>query len=205
MDLTVAHINFHHLRYFWAVAKVGNLTRTAAQLRVAQSALSSQIHQLEEQLGEALFLRQGRSLTLTEAGRITLAYAEEIFSAGGELLSTLKQGRRPEQVLRIGAVATLSRNFQESFIRPLLEQPDVRLCLEAGGLEGLLVRLEEHALDVVVEPASGARTWAKAALPAHRSTTSQHRGPEAPRGLPVPRRAPRRTDGSAWPRERHPL
>jgi LysR family transcriptional activator of nhaA len=157
MDLTVAHINFHHLRYFWAVAKVGNLTRTAAQLRVAQSALSSQIHQLEEQLGEALFLRQGRSLTLTEAGRITLAYAEEIFSAGGELLSTLKQGRRPEQVLRIGAVANLSRNFQESFIRPLLEQPDVRLCLEAGGLEGLLVRLEEHALDVVLSNRPPAR------------------------------------------------
>jgi len=150
MTLNVEQINFHHLRYFWAVAKDGNLTRTAARVHVAQSALSSQIHQLEQQLGEALFRREGRGLVLTEAGKITLAYAEDIFTAAGELLSTLEQGRRREQVLRLGAVATLSRNFQESFVRPLLGQTDVRLCLESAALDDLVLRLEDLALDVVL-------------------------------------------------------
>lgn len=146
----VEQINFHHLRYFWAVAKEGNLTRTAARLRVAQSALSSQIHQLEAQLGDALFHRDGRQLVLTEAGKIAFAYAEEIFAAGTQLVSTLEHGRHREQVLRIGAVATLSRNFQESFVKPLLEQPGVRLCLESGVFADLLLRLENHSVDLVL-------------------------------------------------------
>jgi LysR family transcriptional activator of nhaA len=146
----VGRVNYHHLHYFWAVAKEGNLTRTAQRLHVAQSALSAQIKQLEAQLGEALFEREGRRLVLTEAGRITLDYADDIFAAGGELVSTLKQGRGREQILRVGAVATLSRNFQETFIRPLLGEPGVRLRLEAGGLDELLQRLASHELDLVL-------------------------------------------------------
>jgi len=148
--LRTDQINFHHLRYFWCVAKDGNLTRTAHRLRVAQSALSAQIRQLEAQLGEPLFSRAGRRLLLTEAGEIALAYAEDIFAAGGELVSTLKQGRRRDQLFRIGAVATLSRNFQRSFVRPLLAQADVRLRLESGSLDELLARLDGHALDMVL-------------------------------------------------------
>ena len=148
--MNVDQLNFHHLRYFWAVAKDGNLTRTATRLRVAQSALSAQIQQLEQLLGSPLFLRDGRRLVLTEPGKIALAFAEEIFTAGGQLVSTLEHGRQRDQVLRIGAVATLSRNFQESLVKPLLEQPDVRLCLESGVLADLLVRLEDHALDLVL-------------------------------------------------------
>jgi LysR family transcriptional regulator, transcriptional activator of nhaA len=148
--MNVEQINFHHLRYFWAVAKEGNLTRTAGRLRVAQSALSSQIQQLEQQLGDALFHREGRRLVLTEAGQIALAYAEEIFTAGNQLVSTLERGRPSEQMLRIGAVATLSRNFQESFVKPLLEQPNVRLCLESGVFADLLLRLENHGVDLVL-------------------------------------------------------
>jgi len=147
--MNIEQINFHHLRYFWAVAKEGNLTRTAARLRVAQSALSSQIQQLEGQLGVALFARDGRRLVLTEAGTIALAYAEEIFATGSELLSTLEHGRRAHE-LRVGAVATLSRNFQESFVKPLLLRPDARLCLESGVLANLLTRLENHAIDLVL-------------------------------------------------------
>jgi LysR family transcriptional regulator, transcriptional activator of nhaA len=148
--MNIEQINFHHLRYFWAVANDGNLTRTAARLRVAQSALSAQIQQLEGQLGNPLFDRSGRRLVLTEVGRITLAYADEIFAAGSQLISTLEHGRQVKQVLRIGAVATLSRNFQESFVKPLLERADVRLCLESGALADLLLRLENHAVDLVL-------------------------------------------------------
>jgi len=105
---------------------------------------------LEETLGAELFEREGRRLALTEAGRIALSYAEEIFSTGGQLLTTLERGRQSDQVLRIGAVATLSRNFQESVIKPLLELPHVRLCLESGTLDALLGRLDGHELDLVL-------------------------------------------------------
>jgi LysR family transcriptional activator of nhaA len=148
--MSETRINFHHLHYFWAVAREGNLTRTAKRLHVAPSALSAQIRALEDSLGEALFAREGRRLVLTEAGRIAQAYAEDIFATGGELLSTLKEGRLREHELRVGAVATLSRNFQESFIKPLLGQPDVKLRLLSGSLDDLLVRLTGHAVDIVL-------------------------------------------------------
>lgn len=144
------YLNYHHLHYFWAVAKDGHLTRTAQRLHVSQSALSAQIRQLEEQLGQPLFVREGRRLALTEAGRMALAYADTIFTAGGELLATLKDGRRRDHVLRVGAVATLSRNFQESFVTPLLSQPELKLRLMSGSLDELLTRLDAHALDLVL-------------------------------------------------------
>ena len=75
----MADMNYNHLRYFWAVAHEGNLTRTAEKLNLSQSALSVQIRKLEDRLGHALFERRGRQLHLTEAGRITLDYADTIF------------------------------------------------------------------------------------------------------------------------------
>jgi len=147
----MSQLNFHHLRYFWAVAKEGNLTRAAAHLHVSQSALSAQIKLLEERLGQALFTRTGRNLQITEAGRIAMTYAETIFASGNELVALLRDGvREARQVLRIGAVATLSRNFQENFVRPLLPRDDVELVLQSGSLAELLQRLRVHALDLVL-------------------------------------------------------
>jgi len=144
-------LNYHHLHYFWAVAKEGHLTRAAQRLHVSQSALSTQIRQLEEQLGQALFERRGRSLALTEAGRLALGYADAIFASGAELVALLREGRREaRQVLRIGAVATLSRNFQENFLAPLIRRDDVELVLQSGSLVELLARLRVHTLDLVL-------------------------------------------------------
>ncbi len=144
-------LNYHHLHYFWAVAKEGHLTRAARRLRVSQSALSTQIRQLEDQLGHPLFTRQSRSLVLTEAGRLALEYAETIMAAGSELVATIREGRqREQQVLRVGAMATLSRNFQRGFLAPLIGQPGVRLVLQAGSLAELLPKLRAHLLDVVL-------------------------------------------------------
>ena len=145
------HLNYHHLNYFRMVARTGNLTRAAQQLNVSQSALSTQIRQLEEQLGQALFDRQGRRLVITEAGRIALGYADTIHASGSELLSTFGGGvLQVRQVLRIGAVATLSRNFQESFVEPLLGRGDVTLVLQSGSLPEMLTRLAAHSLDLVL-------------------------------------------------------
>lgn len=144
-------LNYHHLYHFWAVAKQGNLTRAAQQLHVSQSALSTQIKQLEDQVGQALFVREGRRLALTETGRIARDYATRIFATGDELLATLRSGQGSEQqVLRIGASATLSRNFQENFINPLMGRSDVELILSSGTLGELLTRLSAHTLDLVL-------------------------------------------------------
>jgi len=188
-------MNFHHLHYFWAVAKNGNLTRTAAQLRVSQSALSAQIKQLEEQLGRPLFLRTARRLVLTEAGRVVLGYAEDIFSRGGELVATMKSGRRREDILRVGAVATLSRNFQESFLKPLLGEANVRLRLVSGATPDLLARLANHDLDLVLanqpvrrEPGQGWRSRRVARQPVSivgRRRAEAFRFPDDLRGAPI--------------------
>ena len=144
-------LNYHHLVYFWAVAREGHLTRAAQHLRLSQSALSAQIRQLEARFGQPLFNRQGRQLVLTEAGRIALAYAETIVGAGHELVATLREGRQSSrQVVRIGAVATLSRNFQRAFLAPLLNEESVSLVLQSGSLGELLARLRTHELDVVL-------------------------------------------------------
>lgn len=150
----MAELNYHHLRYFWTIAHERNLTRAAERLHVSPSALSIQLRQLEERLGHALFERRGRALELTEAGRIALQHADAIFAAGAELVSTL-QGR-PHQAeprmppLRVGSAATLSRNFQLHWLRPLLTRGDVQVVLHSGTLRELLAQLGAHQLDVVL-------------------------------------------------------
>ena len=146
----MAALNYHHLRYFRAVAHDGNLTRTAARLNLTQSALSVQIRKLEEQLGHALFDRRGRQLHLTEAGRIALDHADAIFATGEELLGTLRETGTARQALRVGALATLSRNFQMEFLRPVLGRTDIELVLRSGGAAELLRALEALNLDVVL-------------------------------------------------------
>ena len=144
-------LNFNHLRYFWAVAHEGSLTRAADRMNLSQSALSVQIQKLEHQMGHPLFERVGRKLVLTEAGRIALDYADTVFKAGDELLSTLRgQPAATRRVLRVGALTTLSRNFQLEFLRPLVDRPDVELIARSGNLRDLLAQLEAHAIDVVL-------------------------------------------------------
>ncbi|TCZ65005.1 LysR family transcriptional regulator [Roseicella aquatilis] len=143
-------LNYNHLRYFWAVAHDGNLTRTAERLNLTQSALSVQIRKLEERLGHALFQRRGRQLHLTEAGRIALDHADAIFATGEELLGTLRETGAARQALRVGALATLSRNFQIAFLRPLLGRSDIELILRSGSAAELLRSLEALSLDIVL-------------------------------------------------------
>ncbi len=143
-------LNLHHLRLFRAVATDGTLTGAARRLNLSQSALSSQIRTLEDSLGHALFERRGRGLVLTEAGRIALDHAESIFRTADDLTATLRDAARGRQVLRVGALATLSRNFQLQFLRPLIGRADVEVVLRSGSQGELLRGLEALALDVVL-------------------------------------------------------
>ncbi|MEM1007015.1 MAG: LysR family transcriptional regulator [Pseudomonadota bacterium] len=150
-------LNYHHLRYFWAVAHDGNLTRTAQRLNLSQSALSVQIRELEDRLGHPLFERRGRKLHLTEAGHIALDHADAIFATGQQLVATLQDAGTARQALRVGAQATLSRNFQIGFLRPILARSDVEVILRSGSPSELLEGLETLNFDLVLmnhEPAS---------------------------------------------------
>ena len=150
-------MNLHHLRLFHAVARAGTLTGAARALNLSPSALSAQVRGLEAVLGHELFERRGRGLHLTEAGRIALDHAEVIFRAEGDLAATLRDAGRPRRALRVGALSTLSRNFQIGFLRPLLGRGDVEVVLRAGGQADLLRGLDALALDVVLTNLAPAR------------------------------------------------
>ncbi|MFN3261489.1 MAG: LysR family transcriptional regulator [Pikeienuella sp.] len=146
----MAEINLHHLRLFRAVATDGTLTGAARRLNLSQSAVSTQIRALEAALGHALFERRGRGLAITEAGRIALDHAEAVFRAAEDLTATLKETGRARRALRVGALATLSRNFQIGFLRPLVGRADVEVVLRSGLQEELLRGLDSLALDLVL-------------------------------------------------------
>ena len=150
-------LNYHHLRHFWMIAQAGGLTRAAERLNVAQSALSTQLRALEAAFGAPLFERQGRRLELTEAGRIALDHAETIFRTGAELVDTLRGRGAGQRLLRVGAVTTLSRNFQLELLRPLLGRPDAELVVRSGTLRELLAQLDALGLDVVLSNAAAPR------------------------------------------------
>jgi LysR family transcriptional regulator, transcriptional activator of nhaA len=146
----MAPINLHHLRLFRAVASDGTLTGASRALNLSQSALSTQLKTLEASLGQDLFERRGRGLVLTEAGRIALDHAEAIFRTVDDLTATLRETGRSRRALRVGALATLSRNFQMQFLRPLIGRADVEVVLRSGSQEELLRDLEGLALDVIL-------------------------------------------------------
>ncbi|MDP5053524.1 MAG: LysR family transcriptional regulator [Congregibacter sp.] len=144
-------LNFKHLKYFWTVAHEGSLTRASEVLHISTPALSVQIQKLEEQLGHTLFDRKGRQLILNEAGRVALDYADTIFAAGADLIGSMRGiDARASKVIRIGAMATLSRNFQVSFLAPLLTREDLDIVVRSDGLSVLLQELEDLQLDVLL-------------------------------------------------------
>jgi LysR family transcriptional activator of nhaA len=171
----MSQINLHHLRLFRAVASDGTLTGAARRLNLSQSALSTQLRTLEAALGQDLFERRGRGLVLTEAGRIALDHAEAIFRTADDLTATLRETGRARRALRVGALATLSRNFQMQFLRPLIGRADVEVVLRSGSQDELLRGLDGLALDVVLTNLAPARDAASPWL--------VHRIDEQPVGL----------------------
>lgn len=147
----MSQLNYHHLRYFLAIAKEGNLTKAANRLNVSQSALSTQLKKLEESLGCPLFDREHKSLKLTEEGRMAMNYADTIFRSGEEMLATLRnRGGRYRNVLRVGAVATLSKNFQLSFLQEALDDQDLEVVIFSASMRELISQLKAHTVDLVL-------------------------------------------------------
>jgi LysR family transcriptional activator of nhaA len=148
-------LNYHHLLYFHTVAKEGSVSRAARALRLAQPTLSGQIRKLEHVLGEKLFERQGRTLVLTEVGRLAYGYADEIFAIGGELLDTL-HGRPTARapLLRIGISDIVPKLVTHRLIvAARLAEQGMRLVLREGKTDDLLAALASQTFDVVITDA----------------------------------------------------
>lgn len=145
-------LNYHHLLYFWTVVREGGISRAAEKLRVSQPAVSAQIKTLEAALGERLFQRQGRTLVLTDVGRLVDRYATDIFTTGNEMLETLK-GRPSGGALRlaVGVANAVPKLVVYRLLRPAIEgAAPVQIICSEGDPEQLLAQLATHALDVVI-------------------------------------------------------
>ena len=145
-------LNYHHLLYFWTVAKEGSIARACQELRLAQPTISGQIRALEETLGEKLFTRSGRRLTMTDTGRMVFQYADEIFGLGRELTEVLK-GRPRGRPIRfiVGISDLIPKLIAYRILQPVftLAHP-VRLVCYEDEPEDLLARLSAHKLDLVL-------------------------------------------------------
>jgi LysR family transcriptional activator of nhaA len=149
-------LNYHHLLYFWVVAKRGSVTAASAELHLAHQTISAQIHRLEEVLGEKLLTRKGRKLVLTDTGREAFRYADEIFSLGLELMDTVK-GRAGGQEVRlvVGVSDVLAKSIVHRILEPafrLKEQVRV-ICREDRSTEAFLGDLAQHTIDVILSDA----------------------------------------------------
>jgi len=145
-------LNYHHLLYFYTVAKEGGVSRAAAVLRLSQPTLSGQIRKLEDALDAKLFQRVGRRLVLTETGRVVYRYADEIFTAGRELTETLR-GRPPGRPLRlsVGVADVVPKVITHRLLEIALAQDEpVQLACHEGKTDRLLADLAIHAYDLVV-------------------------------------------------------
>lgn len=150
-------LNYHHLLYFWIVAKEGSIVKACDKLHLSQPTISNQLKTLEQAIGQDLFQRSGRQLILTEMGQMVFRYVDDIFTIGQDLQQFL-QGQTPasrRQRLTIGITDSLPKMVSFRILEPLLAlQESVRfVCTEDGNLEGLLARLSLYELDLVLADA----------------------------------------------------
>jgi LysR family transcriptional activator of nhaA len=149
-------LNYHHLLYFYTVARLGGLAPAARELRLAHPTLSTQIHALEARLGEKLFTKQGRKLALTESGRLAYRYADEIFGLGRELVDVVQGRHGPDFTLRleVGVVDAVPKMAVRRILEPALRlaQP-VRLVCREGRFDTLLGVLAAGEIHVLIADA----------------------------------------------------
>jgi DNA-binding transcriptional LysR family regulator len=151
-NLTNEWLNYHHLRYFHAVAREGSVSRASEKLRTSQPSICAQVKQLEAALGDTLYRRRGRSIVLTDFGRTIYGYAEEIFALGSELLTTAKRAPTARTLrLHVGIVDSFPKLLSLDVLRPVLMQvPRVQITCQEGKLDDLLGQLAAHRLDALL-------------------------------------------------------
>lgn len=161
-DTPAEWLNYHHLRYFHAVAREGSVSRASEKLRTSQPSICAQVKQLEAALGETLYRRSGRSIALTDFGRMIFNYAEEIFSLGQELLTTARRAPSARSLrLHVGIVDSFPKLLSLDVLRPAISsRPPVHLTCREGKIDDLLGQLAAHRLDALLAdepPPSGSQ------------------------------------------------
>lgn len=151
-------LNYHHLRYFWTVARKGSVRKAAEELHVSQPSISAQLRLLEEACGHKLFRRSGRNLVLNDMGHVVLGYADEIFAAGRELMSVMQRGSSDRPLrLNVGMTDSLPKLIAYEILKPAFHAPNPFhvICRQAE-IGPLVNQLRAHRLDIVLadEPAS---------------------------------------------------
>lgn len=144
-------MNLKHLRYFWAIARFGGLSRAAEQLKLSPATLSGQVAELQLGLGVELLRQVGRGLELTDAGRVAYSYADEIFGLTDELESQVRampSGRA--RLFRVGMTDAVPRSLAYRLLAPLMEDQGIRLTASHERLDVLLADLALHRLEVVI-------------------------------------------------------
>lgn len=149
-------LNYHHLRYFAAVAREGSIARASRALHVSQPSISAQLRLLERTLGEKLLVKQGRGLVLTDIGRLVHGYAEEIFGLGRELVDAVKDRPSGRSMrVQVGVADTVPRSLAGALLTPLLDGDEaVRVVIRHDKAERLVAELATHQLDLVLADAS---------------------------------------------------
>lgn len=145
-------LNYHHLRYFWAVAREGSIARASKLLHVSQPSISTQLRQLEHFLGEKLLQKHGRGLQLTDMGRFVLGYAEQIFSLGRDMLDAVRDQPTGQPIrLQVGVADVVPKQLTHRLLAPLLDaDPPIRIVVHEDRPERLLAELAVFGLDVVI-------------------------------------------------------
>lgn len=150
--------NYHHLYYFYTIARLGSVTRASAELRIGQPALSTQVRRFEQFFNTRLFERQGRSLRLTDEGQYVYAYAKDIFDLGREFKDGFSDlGHRGGRVaMQIGLSQTVPKSFADSLLHFLLKTaPDLHLTVREAGTSTLIDQIKAHSLDLVLSDEPG--------------------------------------------------
>lgn len=148
----MAWLNYHHLLYFWTVARTGTIANASRELHLSQPTISTQLKTLEESLGQKLFQRSGRRLVLTDVGRTAYRYADEIFRLGREMQESITRGPMSRQVkFTVGVADVVPKLVAERLLEPAYTAvPDLQLEVHEGNVAQLLARLALHELDVVL-------------------------------------------------------
>lgn len=144
-------LNYHHLLYFKVIAETGSLSKASEVLRVGQSALSMQLKVLEDRLQQQLFERKQKKLILTEAGKLVLEYAQEIFNLGTEMLDTLSDGKERNRVhVQVGIEEGVPHGAATALLSQALDNPAAAPAVTHGAADALVQDLVEHRLDLLL-------------------------------------------------------
>ncbi|MFV8754340.1 transcriptional activator NhaR [Nannocystaceae bacterium ST9] len=146
-------LNYHHLLYFWTVAREGSISAASKQLRLAQPTISTQLKTLEDQLGVVLFDRSGRKLELTETGVVAFRYADSIFSLGREMMESISEGSLARLRLTVGITPSVPKLVSYRLIEPALANAGLQVTCQEDRLSRLVARLASHEIDLILADA----------------------------------------------------